>query len=59
MTGKRLVVELSESESVDSYAIDNSLERVKYLILQGQMSGNNPFFYMEDIKEEQWRENHE
>ena len=48
MTGKRILIELDESDSCDSYAIDSAIEKVKYLISEGLTSGNNPLWYIED-----------
>ena len=50
MTGKRILIELDESDSCDSYAIDSAIEKVKYLISEGLTSGNNPLWYIEDME---------
>lgn len=49
MTGKRIVIELDENDSCDSYAIDGAIEKVQYLISEGRTSGNNPLWYIEDM----------
>jgi hypothetical protein len=53
MTGKRIVIELDENDSCDSYAIDEAIEKVKYLINEGITSGNSPFWYIEDMEEDE------
>jgi hypothetical protein len=50
MTGKRIVIELDESDSCDSYAIDMAIEKVQYCINEGFRSGNSPLWYIEDME---------
>lgn len=53
MAGKRIVIELDENESADSYNIASAMEKVQYLITSGSMtSGNSPLWYIEDMGEE-------
>ena len=50
MTGKRILIELDESDSCDSYAIDSAIEKVRYLISEGFTSGNSPLWYIEEME---------
>jgi hypothetical protein len=46
MTGKRILIELDETESCDSYAIDMAIAKVQYCINEGFTSGNSPLWYI-------------
>ena len=50
MIGKRILIELDEYDSGDSYAIDSAIEKVRYLISEGFTSGNSPLWYIEEME---------
>ncbi|MBE0522710.1 MAG: hypothetical protein IBX39_10665 [Candidatus Methanoperedenaceae archaeon] len=50
MTGKRIIIELDEMDSCDSYAVDEAIEKVQYLITTGLTSGNNPRWRIENME---------
>lgn len=50
MTGKRIIIELDENESCDSYAMDMAIEKVRHFVVKGFKKGKSPLWYIEDIE---------